>query len=161
MQNVKAVPLLCDNAIAFGNLTCLAKHRRAISPRQSPHANDDHWPFGFFQFGGKFMASIGKRIQNCRILTKEKCIISQIDLWPNNRDRHPARQPVAADTRIQNGRFNAGIAANNQQSVSIINASDCRIEQIASAVPANFGTILTAIKIWTAKACHQAFQRIK
>ena len=100
------------------------------------------------------MASIGKRIQNCRILIKELSILNQIDLWPYNRDRHTARQPVTADTRIQNGRFNTGVAANNQHSVSIINARDCRIEQIASTVPANLGTILAAIKIWTAKACH-------
>ena len=90
MQHIKAIPALGNNTIGVGDFTRHTKNRGPIVPRQRAHTNDNHRPFGFFQFGGKFVRSVGDLVQNRRIIAKTFSVIGQVSLRANNGDRHPA-----------------------------------------------------------------------
>ena len=159
MQDIETIPCFCNNAVGLSNITRLTKHCRAVCPGKRTHANNDHRALRFFQFGGKFMFARRKIGKHRWLITQESRVIGKIHFWPDNTNWQAGGQPVPANACIQHSSLDAWIAADDQQSVRVINASNGRVKEVSRPRSANFGTILPTIDIATAHFAKQCFQR--
>ena len=88
MQNVEAVPVLCNNAVCFGNLASCGQNCGAIITAKRAHTHDNHRPLCALQHICKFVRTIEDSRQNRRIISKVLGIIGQVYIIPNNTNRH-------------------------------------------------------------------------
>src|SRR6516164_2856824 len=146
MQDVEAVPVVANEAAALGDSPSHREHLRAIAPGQCPLSEHEHRVLRFAQLCQPGMVGARQSGQRIATLTQHFHRKRQIEGRADCGDREPPLEEALAQPRINEWCLPAGVGANEQASISILDAGDCRVEQVpGTATRIELGPILATI----------------
>ena len=126
VQHVEAVPLEAERAHRRGKPPRRRQHRRPVGPRQRALPHDQHRPLRLPQRAREAIAAIVQGVQQRGRVAQEIRRIGEVGGRPDRADRDIAVQQALADARVQHRRLVAGIAADQQQCVRLLDGGDRR-----------------------------------
>ena len=136
-------------------LARLGQHSNAVRPSESAGTDNHHW------LGCVFRQSIPCLRERLWSSAQVIVFVSQIGVGADDAYRRAALEPALANARVEDGRLVARVGANDENSVSLIDTGDRRVEKIgcAAKLRMQFRAILTAVDIGRAELAEQRLER--
>src|SRR5690606_3158991 len=157
-----AVPLILDRADVLGELGSSRQDGTTVFAGECALTDDDQRTFGLGQHVAECVSAGSYGCERVSASTQIFVIVTQFSLFADQGDREMTHALTLADTGVQNSGFHAGIGTDDEQSISVFNAFNGRVEEIGCAAQCRIesGAILTAIDIGGAERSDQAPPRI-
>ena len=136
------------------------QHRSAIGSCDCTLPDDDHRAFGVTKHRRELVRAVEQRRQSARPVADPGRVVGQFGRGADHcHGEGPGHLPLA-DARVQQRRFPAGIAANDQQRVRFLDPGDGCVERVEIPPrPIDPRAILAAIEIARAEQAHEVLQR--
>ncbi len=162
VQDGKTVPAFGHGADIDGELCGACQNTRAIRAGKRALADDDQRRLGLRQHLGEGMVAIHQILQRIGTSTEIFVIITQVTAFADHADREAAAAPALADAGIEHGSLEARVRADNQQRISLFDAFDRRVEEVACTAERRIKCrpILATVEVLGTERLHQFGERV-
>ena len=162
MKDAKAVPVLTHGIYGLREPGGLAEHRCPVGAGQRPLPHDDQRMARRLQRLEEIALAIGQRLQRLRPGAELLIVVAKVADFADHADRQIALPPALADARIEHGRLEARIGADDQHGVSLFDALDGGVEEVARAAESRIecGAVLPAVDVFGTERPDQLLQRV-
>lgn len=158
VENVETVPvvLLANKIGVFLELVDVVHHGWSIGSLEGQRAGQDHWEIGLLKSLAEWVGTLGECLESLVGVTEMEIVVWQLWGRANNNDFEAVDGNSLLDSSVQNWVLKFGVATDEDEKISFVNACDSRVHQIlASEIGVEVWSVVSNIDVIRIQFVHE------